>query len=194
MGSLFQTLYVFLFIIVIFFIFQHLHVIFYYLRKKAKVSPNSVISFITADTLFHQTIEREYANYLKDGEFNFGFEKLISQYILGETILYGKPWVDVDDILFPIHIKTQEQWVLGRLSIKDRCFYVYNSLRSARGDALVLEVVKSYSELLPLYFERHDFFDGRNDIDRVKRPYANKKASNAFLIKMVDDLPQQSTK
>ena len=183
-----------MFIIVVFFILQHLDVFFYYLRKKAKVCPSSVISFVTADTLFHQTIEREYADYLKDGEFNFGFEKLISQYILGETILYGKPWVDVDDILFPIHIKTQEHWVLGRLSIKDRCFYVYNSLRSARGDALVLEVVKSYSELLPLYFERFDFFDGRNDIDRVKGPYANKKASDAFLIKMVDDLPQQSTK
>ena len=38
------------------------------------------------------------------------------------------------------------------------------------------------------------FFYGRNDIDRVKGPYANKKASDAFLIKMVDDLPQQSTK
>ena len=80
--------------------------------------------------------------------------------------------------------------MLGRLSIKDRYFYVYNSLRSARGDALVLEVVKSYSELLPLYFERFDFFYGRNDIDRVKGSYANKKASDAFLIKMVDDLPQ----
>ena len=76
------------------------------MRKKAKVCPSSVIYFVTADTLFHQTIEREYADYLKDGEFNFGFEKLISKYILGETILYGKPWVDVDDILFPIHIKT----------------------------------------------------------------------------------------
>ena len=54
--------------------------------------------------------------------------------------------------------------------------------------------MKSYSELLPLYFERFDFFDGRNDIDSVKGPYANKKASDAFLIKMVDDLPQQSTK
>ena len=84
--------------------------------------------------------------------------------------------------------------MLGRLNFKDRCFYVYNYLRSFRGDALISDVVKSYSIMIPLFLERLDFFDGRNDIDRVKGPYANKKASDAFLIKMVDDLPQQSTK
>lgn len=173
---------------------QHLDVIFYYLRKKAKIAPSCVTSFTTADTLFDQSIKREFADFSKDGELNFSFENIITQYILGENVLYGMAWVDVDDVLFPIHISSQEHWVLGRLNFQHRCFFVYNSWRSTRGDALVSDVVKCYSVMLPLFLEKLDFFNGRTYVDRNAGPYANIRDSDSFCIEMVDDLPQQNTK
>ncbi|MCD7462695.1 hypothetical protein HAX54_049127, partial [Datura stramonium] len=40
----------------------------------------------------------------------------------------------VDNVFIPINVKDKLHWVLAVLSFRDRCIYVYDSLRSAGHD------------------------------------------------------------
>ena len=88
----------------------------------------------------------------------FSFDHIVSEYIIGDVMLKSTSWVDVENILFPIYIKSQQHWVLGRLSIKDWCIYLYNSLKGARDNIFVVDVIKCYSVMLPIFLKRLRFF------------------------------------
>ena len=70
-------------------------------------------------------------------------------------MLMAKPRVDVEYILFPIHINSQQHWILIRVSIKDWCIYLYNYLKGSK--AYDVEVVKAYSIMLPIFFKSLKF-------------------------------------
>ncbi|XP_050238149.2 uncharacterized protein LOC126687636 [Mercurialis annua] len=111
---------------------------------------------------------------------------------MGGSMRCNTKWSEVDDVLFPINCGKQWHWILARLNIKQRCIYVYNSLRSARHERALLFYVDCYSELLPLFFEAIDLFSSRDDIDINSGPYAGLTSANPIRIEHVPDLPVQT--
>ena len=77
----------------------------------------------------------------------------VAEYILGYFMMCNISWFDVDHVFFPIHIVKEKHWVLGVLHIKNSHIYVHNSLRSGKYNKAVLDCVRSYSVLLPLFFD-----------------------------------------
>ena len=119
---------------------------------------------------------------------------IIAKYILGYYMLYNTPWIDVDKVLFPIHVSKEKHWILGCLNFKDRCIYVYNSLMSSKHDRVILETLKSYSILLPLFLDLVDFWDHRSDLDLTVGAYSSKDLSDPFDVTFVRYLPSQEYK
>ena len=169
---------------------------FCYLRKKEKIYLESCVKFTTSDNLFDQRLQDLYAKYLSKEKDNslVCVDHCVSEYILEYFMFYNKPWFEVDHILFPIHIVKQKHWVLVHLSFKDRCLYVYDSMRGATHDRGVLEILDCYNILLPLFLDVVDFGSKRTDLDVTSGPYASKKLTDPFSVCWVDNLPSQETK
>ena len=74
------------------------------------------------------------------------------------------------------------------------CIYIYNSLRCAKSHKLVMEVLESYSVLLPVFFELLNLWVECKDIDMNSEVYASKKLLDPFEVVSVDDLPSQENK
>ena len=168
------------------FYFQHIDVLFYYLRKKGKIFSDCCVKFTTINNHFDQLIKALFSKFSTKNDLSVvSVDHAIAEYILGYLMLCNTPWVDVDFILFPIHITKDKHWVLGLLNIKDKRIYVYNSLRSAKNDRVVIDYLRSYSVLLPLFFDVLDIWKYYSDIDPSTVP---------FEVVMVDGLPSQNDK
>ena len=77
------------------------------------------------------------------------------------------------------------------LHIKDCHIYVHNSLRGAKYNKAVLDCVRSYSVLLPLFFDVVNFWDHRCDVN-IHSPSI--EFGEPFEITLVDELPTQENK
>ena len=139
--------------------FQHIDVLFYYLRKKGKIFKDSCLNFITIDNQFDQRIQSLYSRYLAKNEdlTLVTVDHAVAEYILGYFMMCNRVWFDVDHVFFPIHIGKEKHWILGVLHIKDCHIYVYNSLRGVKYNKAVPDCVRSYSILLPLFFDVVNF-------------------------------------
>ena len=54
-------------------------------------------------------------------------------------------------MFFPIYIKSLKHWVLGVLSFLDRSISVYDSAPNQVHAADVINVVRAYAKMLPLF-------------------------------------------
>ena len=154
------------------------------------------MKFTTSDNLFDQRLQDLYAKYLSKEKDNslVRLDHCISEYILGYFMFCNKPWLEVDHVLFPIHVVKQKHWVLARLSFKERCLYVYDSMRGVTHDRGVSEVLDCYSILLPLFLDVVDFWSKSINLDATSDPYASKKVTDPFSVCWVDNLPSQESK
>ena len=71
---------------------------------------------------------------------------------------------------------------------------MYNSLISSKHDRVVLETLKSYSVLLPLFLVLIDFWNHRFDIDLTTGVYSSMDLTTPFDISFVQFLPSQEDK
>ncbi|XP_050232927.1 uncharacterized protein LOC126681420 isoform X2 [Mercurialis annua] len=170
----------------------HVDVILYYLRKKVKIGKAFQKSCTSTDNFFDRRIQALYKLYepTKDSSV-ISSKHPVCDYIIGGIMDCNICWYDADDVLFPINLENEWHWILGRLNFKDICIYVYNSLRSAKHDNAALEVLKCYSELLPLFFEMIHLYELHKDIDVNTGPYKGKKGTDPFDVKIVENLPIQ---
>ncbi|KAH0683118.1 hypothetical protein KY289_020870 [Solanum tuberosum] len=99
------------------------------------------------------------------------------------------PWHTVDHILFPLCV--DEQWVMARLSFKDRLIYVYDSMSDVAFRAKIRSFVDAYRFIIPLFLLILIFFGKRNDIQLTNGPYKNKALVDPFNVMMIKDLPSQ---
>ena len=166
-------------------------VLFCYLRKKGKVYSDSCVKYTTTDNLFDQHIQSLYKKFLsKNKDISLiSVDHSVAEYILGYYMPSNTAWYLVDDVFFPIHISKEKHWILGRLNFKDRCIYIFDSLRSAKTKKVVMEVLECYSVLLPVFFELLDLWAERKDIDMNSKVYASKKILDPFEVISVDDFP-----
>uniref|UniRef100_M1DVZ1 Ulp1 protease family, C-terminal catalytic domain containing protein n=1 Tax=Solanum tuberosum TaxID=4113 RepID=M1DVZ1_SOLTU len=99
------------------------------------------------------------------------------------------PWHTVDHISFPLCV--DEQWVMAKLSFKDRLIYVYDSMSDAVFRAKICSFVDAYRFIIPLFLLILNFFGKRNDIQLNNGPYKNKALVDPFNVMMIKDLPSQ---
>ncbi|GER37924.1 coenzyme PQQ synthesis protein E [Striga asiatica] len=173
--------------------YSHIEVIFYYLRKIGLYSNLKVaMRYTTTDPFFDETIKSLYLRYIEHAsESVIDVSSLISDYIMGYKQICGKPWFEVDHVLFPIYIELDKvgRWILGRLSFVDRLFYVYNSRWSVNDDSEVAKSVKCYSDILPVSLDLVGFYKKRYDIKQKNWRYVTKKITEPFDIVIVKGLP-----
>ncbi|KAG5604093.1 hypothetical protein H5410_025585 [Solanum commersonii] len=122
---------------------SHLNVILYYLRKKG-MHDDVPVKFTTTDYLFDLKIKALYKKFIENnGDSDVVKPKHdIAKYILGEFVFSNRPWHTVDHILFPLCV--DEQWVIARLSFKDRSIYVYDSMGDVAFRANIHSSVDAY--------------------------------------------------
>ena len=139
--------------------FQHIDVLFYYLRKKWKNFKDFYLNFTTTDNQFDQQIQSLFSRYLAKNEdlTLVTVDHVVAKYILGYFMMCNRVWFNVDHIFFPIYIGKEKHWVLGVLHIKDCHIYVHNTLRGAKYNKAVQDCIRSYIILLPLFFDVVNF-------------------------------------
>ncbi|KAH0722398.1 hypothetical protein KY289_005442 [Solanum tuberosum] len=149
------------------------------------------VKFTTTDYLFDLKIQALYKKFIENnGDSDVvNSEHDIAKYILGEFVLSNMSWHTVDHILFPLCVN--EQWVMARLSFKDRLIYVYDSMSDAAFRAKIRSSVDAYRFIIPLFLLILNFFGKRNDIQLNNGPYKNKALVDSFNAMMVKDLPSQ---
>ncbi|KAH0721535.1 hypothetical protein KY284_006565 [Solanum tuberosum] len=149
------------------------------------------VKFTTTDYLFDLKIQALYKKFIENnGDSDVvNPEHDIAKYILGEFVLSNMSWHTVDHILFPLCV--DEQWVMARLSFKDRLIYVYDSMSDAAFRAKIRSSVDAYRFIIPLFLLILNFFGKRNDIQLNNGPYKNKALVDSFNAMMVKDLPSQ---
>ena len=170
---------------------QHMDVIFYYLRKKGKSS-----NYTTTDNAFDRCIQRLHTEMLSTPAQKFRIldpNNVVSQQILGKWTHRNKDWSEVENVLFPIHVQKQQHWVLGRLSIPDRCIYLYNSMRNRRNDIIVADCLKAYIDLLPYFLQYLMVFENNKSITVGHGAYEKGITQEPLELVMVGDLPMQES-
>ncbi|GER40043.1 hypothetical protein STAS_16689 [Striga asiatica] len=175
---------------------SHIDVLFYYIRKIGlyALEPPSQ-KFTTTDNFFDQQMKSLYSLYIVNScdPRICTIDSVIVDYMFGFKILCGESWLDVDYVLFPIHVELEGvgHWILGRLSFATRKLMIYNSYRSTDFDQVVLESVKRYSILIPIFLAMVNFVSRRADIKKNIGPYSGKAENDPLDVIFVEDLPQQ---
>ncbi|CAA0840918.1 Domain of unknown function (DUF1985 [Striga hermonthica] len=165
---------------------SHMDVLFYYLRKIGFYAKSSPVRYATTDVLFDQHIKSLYALYVSQSRNKSvcNVDDMIIDYILGYKIICGVSWAKVDHVMFPMHLEINGvgHWILGRLSLADMKLHIYNSIRTVDCDDLVIENVKAYVEILPIFLRLVNLLS-TGEADKV-----------TVEVVMVDNLPQQNNR
>ncbi|CAA0827461.1 Domain of unknown function (DUF1985 [Striga hermonthica] len=137
--------------------------------------------YTTTDVLFDQHIKSLYTSFLSQSR-NLSVctvNDMIIDYITGYKIICGLSWFKVDHVLFPIHLEINNvgHWIMGLFSFDDMKLRIYNSIRTQDCDNLVMENVKAYVELIPIF------------LDLVRFPKKSEHGPHDVI--MVDNVPQQ---
>ncbi|KAH0769827.1 hypothetical protein KY290_013808 [Solanum tuberosum] len=160
-------------------------------NKKKGMHDDVPVKFTTTDYLFDLKIKALYKKFIENnGDSDVVKpEHDIAKYILGEFVFSNRPWHTVDHILFPLCV--DEQWVMARLSFKDRSIYVYDSMGDAAFRANIRSSIDAYRFIIPLFLLILNFFEKRTDIQLNDGPYKNKALVDPFNVVMIEDLPLQ---
>ncbi|PON95154.1 Ulp1 protease family, C-terminal catalytic domain containing protein [Trema orientale] len=119
-------------------------------------------------------------------------EHVVAEYMSGYKMHCNTCWLNVDHVLIPIYMEEEKHWVLGHLSLRDRCIYVYNSLHSENIDERVEKALEPFCVLLPYFLSLIGFFDSQKDIDFESGSYAKRDVSHPLQIVIVGGLPIQT--
>ncbi|KAM3233463.1 hypothetical protein P3L10_018822 [Capsicum annuum] len=110
-------------------------------------------------------------------------EHQIIEYMLGFFMRCNVPWNSVDNVLFLINLAEELHWILARLTFKDQCIYVYDSMYGARHAVRVQKSVAAYLELISHFLSCIGFWKSRSD---------GLPVANSFDIFIVDGLSTQA--
>ncbi|XP_055961001.1 uncharacterized protein LOC130015254 [Mercurialis annua] len=158
---------------------SHVDVLFYYLRKKMKYGYAANNRCMSTDNFFDRRIQTLYTAYMKKQDVSLVSSKhTVVVYIKGCVMRCNTKWANVDDVFFPINCVSDLHWISARLNFKERCIYIYNSLRSAQYDRSATEYVTCYSVLLPLFLQATNFYDSRDEIDTTAGAYEGKRITD----------------
>ncbi|MCE5167027.1 hypothetical protein HAX54_034118 [Datura stramonium] len=120
-------------------------------------------------------------------------EDLVCEYINGYRLYVVVPWHTVDSVFIRINVKDKLHWVLAVLSLRDRCIYIYDSLRSAGHDAAVKREIEKLPQFLPMYLSTTYFYKKKGITSSTHPRYNIQTPSDAFEVTYVDNIPQRKS-
>ncbi|KAF3653145.1 putative protein EIN4-like [Capsicum annuum] len=169
----------------------HIDIIFYYLRKKAKLQTQEQYRYIIDNYLYKVYINNAYDKYCQQQLEVSRNEECLINIIKGFSILAGLPWYLVDKVYIPINCGDEFHWVLTVVVLIARCIRVYDSMSRRRRSRPSSEIQKM-EKILPTYLDMSGFLDQkvRTDWSTIEA-YRNKMA-NPFDVQYVDEIAQQT--
>ncbi|KAF3619648.1 hypothetical protein FXO37_33620 [Capsicum annuum] len=155
---------------------EHIEVVFYYLRKKAKMDTTSEYRYTTVNCIFMNYIYDTYTQYHQShSEIDLSshvenirsmkvasVDRSICEIMQGLCISAGIPCHLIDEVYVPINCKGSFHWVLAVIVLKKRCIRVYDSMKGHRGHA---DEIKEHAEMLSTYLTISDFFEKEDRTD-----------------------------
>ncbi|KAF3654574.1 hypothetical protein FXO37_16419 [Capsicum annuum] len=184
---------------------QHIDMVFYYLRKKAKLDKISEYRYTTVNCIFMNYIHETYTHYHRShSDINLSshdenvrsnkvasVERSIYEIMQGLCIPISIPWHMIDEVYLPINCKGSFYWVLAVVGLKERCIRVYDSLKGHRGHG---NEIKELAEMLSTYLTIFNFFEKKERTDwSLLEAYKEKMDQDAFDIQFIDGIVQQSS-
>ncbi|PHT43038.1 hypothetical protein CQW23_17063 [Capsicum baccatum] len=183
----------------------YINVVFYYLRKKAKLDTTSEYRYTTVNCVFMSYIHDTYTHYHRShSEIDLSshvenvcsmkvalVERSICEIMQGICIPAGIPWHLIDEVYVPINYKGSFHWVLAVIVLKKRSIRAYDSMKGHRGHA---DEIKELAEILLTYLTISDFFKKKDRTDwSLLDAYKEKSDQHAFDVHIVDGIVQQSS-
>ncbi|PHT75652.1 hypothetical protein T459_19174 [Capsicum annuum] len=107
---------------------EHIDVIFYYLRKKAKLQTQEQYRYTTGNCLYKVYINNAYDRYCQQQPEVFRNEECLINIIKGFSIPASLPWHLVNEVYIPINYGDEFYWVLAVVVLKERRIRVYDSM------------------------------------------------------------------
>ncbi|KAF3624144.1 hypothetical protein FXO37_31503 [Capsicum annuum] len=156
--------------------YEHIDMVFYYLRKKAKMDTTSEYKYTIVNCVFINYIHDTYTHYHRsNSEIDLSshvenirsmklasVERSICEIMQGLCILAGIPWHLIDEVYAPVNCKGSFHWVLAVIVLKERCIRVYDSMKDHRGHA---DEIKELAEMDSLFVEAYaEFSSDRHQI------------------------------
>ncbi|PHU22726.1 hypothetical protein BC332_07833 [Capsicum chinense] len=170
---------------------KHINIIFYYLRKKAKLQTQEQYKYIIGNCLYKVYINNAYDRYCQQQLEVSRNEEFLINIIKGFSILAGLPWYLVDKVYIPINRGDEFHWVLAVVVLTARRIRVYD-LMSRRRRSWPSSEIQKMEKILPTYLDMSEFLDQkvRTDWSTIEA-YRNKMA-NPFDVQYVDKIGQQT--
>ncbi|PON88600.1 Ulp1 protease family, C-terminal catalytic domain containing protein [Trema orientale] len=161
---------------------EHVDVFFYYLRHKQFYNPELCKDrSTTGDCLFSQNLFSRCEQFCRKG-FEWKDDDVIIRYFMGELPRIGKPWVDIDRVLFPMYVDGNH-WILGIIDLKFWNFFIYDSMRDfGSHDKRIYNKVRPIARLIPHLLKKFNFFESR--------PYLM-ECNTELPIYHMENIPQQ---
>ncbi|KAF3640125.1 hypothetical protein FXO38_22281 [Capsicum annuum] len=183
----------------------HIDMVFYYLRKKAKLDKISEYRYTTMNCIFMNYIHETYTHYHRShSDINLSshdenvrsnkvasVERSIYEIMQGLCIPTSIPWHMIDEVYLPINCKGSFYWVLAVVGLKERCIRVYDSLKGHRGHG---NEIKELAEMLSTYLTIFNFFEKKERTDwSLLEAYKEKTDQDVFDIQFINGIVQQSS-
>ncbi|PHU26400.1 hypothetical protein BC332_04732 [Capsicum chinense] len=169
----------------------HIDVIFYYLRKKAKLQTQEQYRYITGNCLYKFYINNAYGRYCQQQPKVSRNEECLINIIKGFSTPASLPWHLVDEVYIPINCGDEFHWVLAVVVLKERRIRVYDSTSRRRRSVPSSEIQK-LAKILPTYLNMSGFLDQKVRTDWSMIEASRDKMANPFDVQYVDRISQQT--
>ncbi|PHU04380.1 hypothetical protein BC332_25202 [Capsicum chinense] len=169
----------------------HINVIFYYLRKKAKLQTQEQYRYTTDNCLNKVYINNAYDRYCQQQPEVFQNEECLINMIKGFSISPVLPCHLIDEVYILINYGDEIHWVLAVVVLKERRIRVYDSMSRRRCFGMSSEMQKM-NKILPTYLDMSGFLDQKVRTDWSTIEAYRDKMDNSFDVQYVDGIAQQT--
>ncbi|PHT62184.1 hypothetical protein T459_33997 [Capsicum annuum] len=169
----------------------HIDVIFYYLRKKAKLKIQEQYKYTTDNYLYKVYINNAYNKYCQQQKKVSQNEECLINIIKGFSIPAGLPWYLINEVYITINCGDEFHWVLAVVILKERRIRVYDLMSRRRHSGPSSEIQK-LAKILTTYLDMSGFLDQKICTDWWTIEAYRDKMANPFDVQYVDGIAQQT--
>ncbi|KAF3672545.1 putative protein EIN4-like [Capsicum annuum] len=170
---------------------EHIDVILYYLRKKAKLQTQEQYIYTIGNCLYKVYVNNVYDRYCQQQPKVFLNKECLINIINGFSIPAGFPWHLVDEVYIPINYGDKFYWVLVVVVLKEKRIRVYDSTLQRKYSRPLSEIQK-LAKILPTYLDMRGFLDQKVRTDWLTIEAHKDKMANPFDVQYLHEIAQQT--